>query len=244
MQFSKIRSLALAGASAAALVAFAAGSAQAEEAAATGPAITWNFSAATDYIFRGISQTDEKAAASGGVDVTFGQAYVGAWASNVDFSPADTHTSTEIDVYGGWRPAIKAFNLDLGVIYYGYANAPKNPAPRNAYWEGAAKASKTFEKVTLGASVFYSPNFFAETGDAWYYEGNAALAASDKVSFSGAIGHQDIQKAIGYTTWNLGATYTFKPGITFDVRYYDTNKSKLLGEIAGSRVVAAAKVSF
>ena len=60
--------------------------------AATGAAadITGNVGLTTDYVFRGISQTDEKPAIQGGLDYAHSSgAYAGVWASNVDFNDGD-----------------------------------------------------------------------------------------------------------------------------------------------------------
>ena len=60
--------------------------------------ISGNVTLATDYVFRGQSQTDEEAAIQGGFDMEFGGFYLGTWASNVDFG---TDAQAEIDYYGG-----------------------------------------------------------------------------------------------------------------------------------------------
>ena len=46
----------------------------------TGPQWSFNVAAASDYVFRGVSQTEEDPAISGGVDVTVGSFYAGTWA--------------------------------------------------------------------------------------------------------------------------------------------------------------------
>ena len=58
-----------------------AGAAQAQ----TAPEVAFNIGVVSDYVFRGASQTDEEPALQGGVDVTVGSFYAGAWASTVDF---------------------------------------------------------------------------------------------------------------------------------------------------------------
>jgi uncharacterized protein (TIGR02001 family) len=42
----------------------------------------------TDYVFRGLSNTDENPAAQGSLDYTFKGFYVGIWGSNSDLSDA------------------------------------------------------------------------------------------------------------------------------------------------------------
>ena len=44
-----------------------------------------NTALTTDYVFRGISQSDEHAAIQGGFDFTWCRFYAGVWASSIDF---------------------------------------------------------------------------------------------------------------------------------------------------------------
>lgn len=73
--------------------------------------ITGNVALATDYIFRGVTQTDNGPAISGGFDVEAGGAYAGVWGSSVDFSDA---TTMELDLYGGYAWSAGGFDFDLG----------------------------------------------------------------------------------------------------------------------------------
>ena len=216
-------------------------SAPAAPAAPTGPQLVWNFGAATDYVFRGVSQTKNKTQGFVGADLTYNMFYVGTWTSNVDFSPfGDSHTTEEVDLYGGIRPTVGPLALDLGVYYYGYLNQP--PAGGVGYFEFYGKGTHAFGPVTVGASFFYSPQFTGRTGHAEYYEGNAAWTISPKFSVSGAVGRQNIEAGGDYTTWNGGLTYTINPAISLDVRYWDTNINN--APEYKSRVVATLKATF
>ncbi len=81
--------------------------------------ISANLTFTTDYVFRGISQTDEKFAVQGGFDwASEGTGiYAGTWASNVDFG---SDTSVELDAYIGWAKTWGDFGLDLGYLHYDY----------------------------------------------------------------------------------------------------------------------------
>src|SRR5262249_58177814 len=48
-----------------------------------------NIALATEYVFRGFSQTSEGAAVQGGFDATCGMFYAGVWASNLDWGATD-----------------------------------------------------------------------------------------------------------------------------------------------------------
>ena len=133
--------------------------------------LAFNVGANTDYVFRGISQTNEDPSVFGGVDATIGGiGYAGVWISNVDFGNG---TDAEFDIYGGIKPTLGAVSFDIGIIYYGYAGQPSGS--NEDYFEGKIAASVPAGPATLGAAFFYSPEFFGKTGDATYYEVNGAL---------------------------------------------------------------------
>lgn len=213
----------------------------ADEPAASGPKIAFNFGAATDYIFRGVTNTNEKTQGFAGADLTYNMFYAGVWTSNVDFSEfGDTKTSEEVDLYAGVKPTLGPINLDIGAIYYGYLRQPK---PSNVdYWEFYGKATHAFGPATIGASVYWSPEFTGKTGTGWYYEGNAAYTITPKWSVSGAVGHQSIEAGGSYTTWNAGVTFAPIGNIALDVRYYDTDVCCI--DAYKGRVVAAVKATF
>jgi uncharacterized protein (TIGR02001 family) len=148
--------------------------------------VAFNVGVTSDYVFRGYSQTNEDPAIQGGVDLTAGSFYAGAWASNVDFGD---DTDAEVDVYGGYRTEAGGFALDFGVIGYLYAGEPDG-ADYN-YAEFKAAASRAVGPATFGAAVYYSPDFFgAADKEATYAEVNAAFSPADKWTISGAVGQQ------------------------------------------------------
>ncbi len=202
------------------------------------PAITFNVGAATDYVFRGISQTDEAGQIFAGADVSYGKAYAGTWISNVDFNNG---TTMEYDLYAGVKPTLGPVALDVGVIYYGYGNKPSGPD--EAYWEAKVAGSVPVGKGTIGAAVFYSPEFPFKTGEATYVEINGSVPLDDKWSFSGAVGHQSVVGPADYTTWNLGVGYAVTPKIGVDLRYWDTDEHGF-GKIYDSRVALGVKATF
>ena len=232
----------IAAAAALVLAAGLASQASAQDTASpTGPQWAFNLAGTSDYVFRGVSQTEEDAAISGGVDATVGSFYAGAWASNVSF-PGDDDTSAEIDLYGGMRTEAAVWNLDLGMIGYLYANQPGGAD--YDYVELKAAASRAVGPATVGAAVYYSPDFFGASEDeATYVEANAAISPGDRWTISGAVGRQFVSSDFDYTTWNLGAAYQLTSNLTVDVRYHDTDEHDF-GEIYGSRAVASLKASF
>ena len=119
--------------------------------------VTANAAVTNNYIWRGITQTNDDAAVQGGIDWSGGPGfYVGTWLSNVAF-PAladvsdtatpdlvvDPGTGYEMDVYAGWGGEAGGFGYDLGIITYQYPVTP-NFNFTEVY------ASGTFNVLTLG----------------------------------------------------------------------------------------------
>ncbi len=190
--------------------------------------ISGNVALATDYAFRGVSQTDESPAIQGGLDAAFGDSgfYLGTWASNINFGTGGGNL--ELDVYGGYKFALGGVAMDVGVLGYLYPGASDDGAELD-YWELYAKPSIALSpQFTLGAGFYYSPEFTGESGDGFYYEVNGAYALTPELSLSGAVGMQTVDTdgffagEDDYTTWNVGGTYSAM-GLGFDLRYVGTD---------------------
>jgi uncharacterized protein (TIGR02001 family) len=128
-----IRKTVIAGALAAA---FAPGLALAQ-APAPAPAsphtLTGNVGLYSQYIFRGLTQTDRDPALQGGFDYSHSSGlYLGTWGSNIswlrDFGSYSGGGSLELDFYGGFKGNIgkSDFTYDVGALYYWY---PGDVAP-------------------------------------------------------------------------------------------------------------------
>jgi len=81
--------------------------------------VSGNIGLASNYIWRGVTQTRDQAAISGGLDYASDIGfYAGTWASNVDYG--DDDKGYEIDLYGGFAGEVSDFRYDIGTIYYAY----------------------------------------------------------------------------------------------------------------------------
>ena len=222
----------------------------AQEAAAPTPAVTFtgNVAVTTDYVFRGISQSNRDLALQGGFDVTTAAGwYVGTWLSSIAFNdPSDANI--EADVYAGYTAAIGKTGLTYNVGIYGYLYPDVTDKAKFNFYEVYAGLSYAIGKFTLGGQVNYSPDFFAGSGDAVFTTVTGAYTINDYVSVSGAVGYQTISNKVrfgtgDYTTWNLGGTLAlpgaFK-GTTIDLRYSDTD-DKAFGKLDNSRVILTLK---
>lgn len=217
-----------------------------------------NVALATDYVWRGVSQTDEGAAIQGGIDFAHPVGvYLGIWGSNVNFPDVNGKTANiEIDYYGGFAHDFgNGFGADIGLIYYTY------PKTDGLNWlEGYLKGSFSKNGFDAGLSFNYSSDVF-DSGETGYYTDGTIGYTADK-SFgdifsapgaSAGLGYYKFDKKVfgsstddSYWNWNIGA-YIDVVGFTLDARYYDTDGKgeDIFGnEIAGSRFVASISRSF
>ena len=105
-----------------------------------------NVSATNNYVWRGMSQSNDSAALQGGVDLGYNGFYLGTWASNVDFSGGAGAGDTEVDGYAGYAGEIDGLGYDLGYIKYGYLDTPSGN-----FDEAYLGLSYDFGSGTLGA---------------------------------------------------------------------------------------------
>lgn len=259
------------GAAALALTAFA-GAAHADgepEAQVAAPAeegrklaITFTAGATSDYVFRGVSQTQEDPAAQGSIDLSYGIIYAGVWASGVDFADAPKATA-EIDLYAGIKPVWGPVTFDFGGIYYAYPNSGEfvnaNLELSNLdYYEakaGYSIANPWFKNLVTGTTVYWSPDYSFETGEVWTVESVASYTFPQMgiftPSISGLYGWQSGERADGYSVgggtddefqyWNAGLSLVVEK-FTFDFRYHDTDIN-VLGN-GGGTVCANTPGSF
>jgi uncharacterized protein (TIGR02001 family) len=93
--------------------------------------VAYNIGVYSQYIFRGLTQTDGKPAVQGGVDLTHSSGlYLGGWASNISWlrdaygSPETYYTKgghMELDIYGGYRYTFaNGLGIDVGALRYQY----------------------------------------------------------------------------------------------------------------------------
>ena len=83
---------------------------------------TANAAMSNNYIWRGLTQSVNDPAISGGIDVAFDNGfYAGTWASNVSYTKSDDSLfSYEHDLYAGFAGESGGVAWDVGYLYYNY----------------------------------------------------------------------------------------------------------------------------
>jgi len=117
--------------------------------------ITANGGAVTQYIFRGVPQSDGKAAAQGGLDIEAAGFYAGTWA-------ADVTDGLEVDGYFGYGGEIGEFAYSIGYTGYFYTGDFDD-----TYQE--VNLGGSFGLLTLDVAVGEYDNFDGPKQDYTYY---------------------------------------------------------------------------
>lgn len=233
-------------------------SARADEARAF--TYSFNIGAYSDYMFRGLSQSDDRPVLQGGADIGYGIFYAGVWLSKTEenFNAAPLET----DFYAGVKPVLGPVTFDFGVLYYGY------PSQDGAislgldvdYYEFKAAASYSpITNLTTTVLFYYTPDYSFETGRGTTIEGNIAYTLPQFWVFtptiSATLGYFDVEKqwstevdgspVFDVTYWNAGLALAVEK-ITIDLRYYGSNIDVNIPNTTSSddRFVAGVKIAL
>ena len=191
----------------------------------------------SDYVFRGISQTDNDPTIQGSIGISYGMFYAGGWASGLDFggtaAPGDgLDAQIEVDWTAGIKPTWGPLSFDFGVIWYTYPGATDFAVEQDYLEFKAGVSGELAPKLSAGATVYYSDDYYYETGESFVYEGTLAYSLPKMWVFdptlSGLIGYLDYQDTGApkdLTYWNAGVALAVD-NLTFDLRYWDTDYSK------------------
>lgn len=196
-------------------------------------------SLATDYVFRGISNTDGEPTVQGSLDYEHENGlYAGLWASNVKFREnsgvpaAETvqEATIEVDYYVGFASEFESgVSWDISALYYAYPGA--EDSLDYDYWEAMGTLGYAFEKTgmepEIGIEVYHSPEYFGKSGDATYAAGVLNLSLPGEFGLGFSIGKQWFKddSSLNYTDWKIGITRTLW-GIDAELAYTDTDLSK------------------
>jgi uncharacterized protein (TIGR02001 family) len=200
---------------------------------------TGNVGLYSQYIFRGLRQTDKDPALQGGFDYSHASGfYLGTWASNVswlrDFGSYTSGGSLEWDFYGGYKSTIGSsdFGFDVGLLQYWY---PGDRAPGankantlEAYgalsWKWlSAKYSYSLDNKTFGVS---------DSRGTWYLDLSASVPITDQFALQAHWGKQKFKgdtvgvsndSVASYKDWKIGATFALPQNFTLGAFYTDTD---------------------
>ena len=208
--------------------------------------LTGNVGFFSQYIFRGLTQTDTDPALQGGIDYSHSSGiYLGTWGSNVswlrDFGGYSSGGSLEWDFYGGYKGTIgkSDFGYDVGFLQYWYPGTLSSPAPAGI---GKADTLELYGALTwkwLSAKLSYAISdkvFGVANADGTYYlDLSANIPLGDKFALQVHYGDQKFtgtstacasgnnDDCASYQDWKVGVTYSLPKDFTVGAFYSDTS---------------------
>ena len=193
-----------------------------------------NVTLTSDYVYRGVTQTNEGPALQGGFDYSHASGfYLGVWASNLEFNGEDTTNdpSLEIDVYGGMSGEFQnGLGWDVGALYYIYPDQNEDTANDYDFLELYGSLSYTWDteyQPTADIGVAYSPDFYGEDDTGIWVHGGLGFSIPDMVDPYVQVGYQDVDgdkstDGFDYTYYAIGVSKTIDI-LTFDLSWQDSD---------------------
>ena len=150
-------------------------------------AVEANIGATSNYLWRGVSQTDDAVAIQGGIDYSHESGfYAGTWASNVDFGD---DTSYEVDFYAGFGGNFTDdFGYDINYLYYAYPDADASVD----FSEVTAALSWKWLSVSYSHVVHAGDDVASEpldNSDMGYAQANLSYPLSDTLAIAAHYGY-------------------------------------------------------
>ena len=153
-----------------------------------------NIGVTSNYLWRGVSQSDNHSSISSGITISNHGFYSGAWVGSVDFNDK---TRFETNLFAGYQFENRGIDWDIGLIYYGYhRNSDLNFSE--------IYATGSYQNVSFGVATLlessdqtteFADNYYAHVGYQWQLEND--LKADLKA------GHYQHQHADSYQDFSL-----------------------------------------
>lgn len=200
----------------------ASAAAQPVEGADAGPVLSGSVVLASDYRFRGISQTDIGPAIQPALQLDMPSGlFAGFWGSNIaDFNGA----TTEIDLSAGWSGVVAGVDTSVGVLGYLYPGGSGTDVA-----ELFGTVSLPVGPVVASLGLNWAPEQANSGASRYAYAALSAALPGTPLTLSGSIGNERggfVSDDTGRTTakwdWMLGASASFS-SLTLGVAYLGTD---------------------
>jgi len=185
--------------------------------------VSANVALTSNYVWRGITQTSNSPAIQGGIDLGYGNFYLGTWLSNVSAGV----DNVEVDYYAGYASTVSGLDYDLGYISYQY---PESGSETDEVYLGLSKDLGGF---TVSGTYSVALDDAANTD---YWEAGISTEAMG-LGLSASYGDYD---TVG-TNYLISAS---KEVGKFEVSLAYTNFKAEVGTDEEDHVVATISTSF
>lgn len=209
--------------------------------------LSGTFGLTSNYMFRGISQSQNNPAAQGGLTYTFPIGlYLSTWGSNTNFTVPDGKTATsELDAIIGWRNTIgENFTYDINFDRYNY------PGARYGNYN---ELNSLFIYRFFQLGVSYTSNYAGTHGRGLYTNGTltfnippAYLFNFNDVTILGEFGHYSLSNLAGisYSDYSIGLNKKISNTYTVSVLGTGTNGRAKNPPFDGNQIVGTVTAVF
>ncbi len=200
----------------------------------------------SDYVQRGVSQSNSDAAIQLGGDVFFDSGmFLGAWGSTVDIDNGPTRQrDLELNLYAGFTYDVsKLWRVSARVVSYIY---PGQTGNFDYDYVEYSLAVNYDDRYWLEYS--YSPDLYNTNRVSHNVEAYTERPLAGNWSIGAGAGYFDVSDLLGqgYGYWQLGVTGSYQYA-DIDIRFHDTNRTVPListDERAQQRIAVTIKVPF
>jgi uncharacterized protein (TIGR02001 family) len=176
--------------------------------------LTANVGVTSNYIWRGVTQTNDTSAVSGGIDYAHDSGfYLGTWASNLDGG------QYEQDIYAGYGFKAGPVDMDVGYIKYMY---PVDAAVQLDFDELYVNAA--YKMFSAGVALTMSKEAGGAYEDDVYMYVGAEFEVKEGLTLGLTYGDYDIDEAAGGTSDYSHMQVSLSKG-DFTFAYDDTDQT-------------------
>lgn len=191
--------------------------------------------AISDYVFRGISQTEEDPALQLGLDFAWKQLSFSFWSTNVDFGPgsgADVETDLGVSWTGQLTQQVSVTVAALRYLYSGDSSL------------NYSEFSVSFGTEATSLGFYLSPDYSGTPGDATYIGLSHSVSLPNEVSLGLAVGRNGFDASTGSVDyWDYGVTLSRSFGkVDASLAYLNTDLPD--DRLSNDRIVGGLTVNF
>jgi uncharacterized protein (TIGR02001 family) len=154
-----------------------------------------NISATNNYLWRGVTQTQNNAAIAGGLDYVHQSGVsIGAWTSNASLTDQITY---EADFYASYAKQINTeFSYSVGYIYYSY-DSTADADLSEVY------ASLAYQNLTLTYNTLVDSEAGGDFGDDSYISIDANFTLVNEIGLALHVGNYQFDTADNYSDYSI-----------------------------------------
>ena len=206
----------------------------AQEAGTPAPAtpthsLGFNLGLASDYRYRGISQSRLRPAVSAGADYSHASGlYAGVWLSSIRWiRDGGGDAEAELDLYAGYKGSAGPVGYDVGLLRYQYPRARLAVSPDTTELYGALTYGVFTAKYSHAVTNLFG---FADSKGSGYLDLSANVELGDGWSLVPHVGRQWVRRnsASSYTDYAITLNKDFGHGLVASAAVVGTNADKAL----------------